>query len=61
MSLISCTNDCHFQNDGYCTLEQAVTCSLPKTSPGHCVNFVPREESNQRGQSFPDVVCPDKL
>lgn len=55
MSLILCTNDCHYQNDGYCTLEQAVTCSLPKSSPGHCVNFVPRQ-SDQGSQGFPDVA-----
>lgn len=61
MSLIPCTNGCIYQRDGCCTLEQAVTCSLPRTSPGHCINFVSREKSNQRGQSFPDVAHANEL
>lgn len=60
MNLILCTNDCHYQNDGYCTLEQAVTCSLPKSSPGHCVNFVPRR-SDKGGQRFPDIAHTNEL
>lgn len=55
MNLITCTNDCYYQEDGCCTLEQAVTCSLPRTSPGHCVNFVPRQPA-QAGQSAPDAA-----
>lgn len=60
MSLILCTNDCLYQNDGYCTLEQAVTCSLSKVSPGHCVNFVPRK-SDQSSQRFSDVAHTNEL
>lgn len=58
MSLIPCTNDCYYQKDGCCTLEQAVTSSLPQSS-GPCVNFVPR--SDQGGQSFPDIMYPNQL
>lgn len=61
MSLIPCTNDCFYQDDGYCTLEQAVTSSLSQSSPGACVNFVPRGTSDQRGQSFTNVAHPDEL
>ena len=60
MSLILCTNDCLYQNDGYCTLEQAVTCSLPRTAPGQCVNCVPRS-SDQGSQGFPDVAHTNEL
>lgn len=60
MNLITCTNNCFYQKDGCCTLEQAVTCSLPKSSPGHCVNFVPRV-SDQGSQRFPDVAHTNEL
>lgn len=62
MSLIACTNNCFYQQDGCCTLEQAVTSSLPKSTPGYCVNFVPMPAaSDQRGQSLPDIPHPDQL
>lgn len=54
MNLITCTKDCYYQKDGCCTLEQAVTCSLPPASPGDCVNFVARG-SDQSGKGFPDI------
>lgn len=59
MSLIGCTNDCLYQIDGYCQLEQAMSSGDP--SADHpCVNFVPR--SSQDGvQSLSDVTHPDKL
>lgn len=60
MSLIPCTNDCFYQQDGCCTLEQAVTSSLPQSS-GPCVNFMPRNGSNQGGQSLTDIVYPNEL
>lgn len=61
MSLIACTNDCLYQQDGYCALERAVTSSLPLTSSGQCVNFVRRNASNQDGQGLPDVFYPNEL
>lgn len=61
MTLIPCTNDCLYQTDGYCALEQAVTSSLPQSASGKCVNFVPRKASLQDGQRFPDVMYPDEL
>lgn len=60
MSLIACTNDCFYQNDGYCTLERAVTSSLPLQSE-LCVNFVPRDGSQQDGQGLPDIFYPNEL
>lgn len=41
MSLIACTSDCVYQQDGYCSLERAVSCGLPDSLES-CVNFVPR-------------------
>lgn len=61
MSLIPCTNGCIYQRDGCCTLEQAVTCSLPRAAgDGRCVNYVPRL-SEQDGQSFPDIAHANEL
>lgn len=60
MNLITCTNDCYYQKDGCCTLEQAVTCSLPPVAHGNCVNFVPRT-SDEGGQRFPDIAYPNEL
>lgn len=61
MSLIPCTNDCFYQTDGCCTLEQAVTSSLPQSSFGLCVNFVPRRRSDESGQRFPDIAHTNEL
>ncbi len=41
MSLIACTSDCVYQQDGYCALERAASCGSPSTDEP-CVNFVPR-------------------
>ena len=41
MSLIACTSDCVYQQDGYCALERAASCGLPDDAE-RCVNFVPR-------------------
>ena len=51
MSLIACTSDCVYQQDGYCTLERAASCGLPDESES-CVHFVPRRAS---GGGQPDL------
>ena len=59
MSLIGCTSDCLYQNDGYCQLERAMSSGEP--NPDHpCVNYVPRALQNG-GQGLPDVAHPDEL
>lgn len=41
MSLIACTSDCVYQQDGYCALARALSYGSPSdTEP--CVNFVPK-------------------
>lgn len=53
MSLIPCTQDCRFQQDGLCTLEQAFQ-SVAQTMPNDlCLNFTPR--SDQGGHRLSDV------
>ena len=61
LSLIVCTSECLYQQDGYCSLERAVSGGAPsKENP--CVNFVPRRSSLQNsGQGFPDISDPDQL
>lgn len=62
MSLIACTSNCVYQQDGCCTLERAASCGFPdKQSP--CVNFIPRRltVSNNGSQSLTDVMYLDKL
>ena len=55
MSLIPCTCSCRYQQDGCCTLERAVTGSLPIASgKNSCANFVPRLPSDQHRQSVPN-------
>lgn len=61
MTLIPCTNDCLYQADGYCALEQAATSSLPQSAAGPCVNYVPRKNSDQSGQCFSDIMHPNQL
>lgn len=46
MSLIACTSDCVYQQDGYCALERAVSCGLPNDIEP-CVNFVPRYRTGE--------------
>lgn len=55
MSLIGCTQDCHYQRDGYCTLEYAPVAALErKAVPNdYCVNFTPRARSAKPEQPAP--------
>lgn len=58
MSLIPCTQNCKFQDEGLCTLSQA-------QAPGQavpndaCLNFTPRL-SDQHSDSFTNVVDPNQ-
>ncbi len=40
MSLIGCTQNCIYQRDGYCTLEQAAA-NVQAVPNNYCVNFTP--------------------
>ncbi|WP_186564497.1 hypothetical protein [Lawsonibacter celer] len=44
MSLIACTSNCVYQQDGYCSLERAASRGLPSEQES-CVHFVPRRIS----------------
>ena len=59
MSLIACTDPCVYQKDGYCSLSRAA--SAGELGQSSCVNFVPVQNSEQCGHSFPDVGHPDDL
>ena len=59
MSLIACTDPCVYQKDGYCSLSRAA--SAGELGQSSCVNFVPVQNSEQCGHSFPDVGNPDQL
>ncbi|BDF70960.1 hypothetical protein CE91St40_19410 [Oscillospiraceae bacterium] len=52
MSLIACTSDCLYQQDGYCSLERAASCGQP-THRDPCVNFVPRRRTATESQPAP--------
>ena len=58
MSLISCTNDCLYQRDGYCLLERAMSSGEPDLDHP-CVNYVPRSQDG--GQGLSNVAHPDEL
>ncbi len=59
MTLIECTSDCIYQQDGTCRLQRAMSSGVP--SYDHpCVNYVPKS-SQQSGQGLPDVPHPDEL
>ena len=61
MSLIACTSECVYQQDGYCRLERAGSRGMP-CAADPCVNFVPRagQHSSQDGrQRLPDISYPD--
>lgn len=56
MSLITCTDPCVYQKDGYCSLSRAASVGEPGQSK--CINFVP---SQQGGHGLPDIGYPDQL
>lgn len=60
MSLIPCTQNCQFQHDGLCTLEQAAQVTTSQARPNNlCLNFTPRTDSAQRGDRLSDVGHPN--
>lgn len=60
MSLIPCTQNCKFQDEGLCTLAQAQSQSAGQAVPNDaCLNFTPRL-SNQHSDSFTNVIDPDQ-
>ncbi len=58
MSLIACTSPCVYQQDGYCSLDRAVSCGAP-TRRDPCVNFVPRSQDG--GQRLSDISHANEL
>ena len=58
MSLIGCTNDCLYQQDGYCLLERAMS-SGEASDKVPCVNYVPRSQDG--GQGLSNVAHTDEL
>ncbi len=59
MSLIACTGDCLYQQDGYCTLQKAMSSGEP-SGEHPCINYVPRS-SQDGGQRLADVTHLDEL
>lgn len=58
MSVIPCTQNCLYQKEGLCALEQAMSSGVP--SADHpCVNYVPALQEG--GQRLPDIPHPDQL
>ena len=57
MSLIACTDPCVYQKDGRCSLSRAASSGEPGQSK--CVNFVPVQNSKERGHGLPDVGHPN--
>ena len=57
LSLIACTSNCVYQQDGYCSLERAVSGGLP-CPEDPCVNFIPRRASalQNSAERLPDIA-----
>ena len=58
MSLISCTDNCVYQQDGYCSLSRAASCAEPGCS-ANCVNYVPRSQNG--AERLTDIAHTDQL
>lgn len=41
MSLISCSSDCYYQENGYCYLDQVAAVGVPSESG--CIHYIPKE------------------
>lgn len=59
VSLIPCTQNCKYQDEGLCTLAQAQP-SAQAVPNEACLNFTPRS-SNQHGDGLTDIAHPDQL
>jgi len=56
LNLIACTSPCIYQQDGYCTLDRALSLGMP--SPKNpCINFQPQLQNGS--QRFPDIFDRD--
>ena len=53
MSLIPCTQNCLFQKEGLCMLNQTIKTNEQMKPNDLCLNFTPR--SDQRGNCLADV------
>lgn len=49
MSIIGCTSDCVYQNDGYCTLEHAA--SGGQASENGCIHYVRKSNGKYKKES----------
>lgn len=61
VSLIACTSDCLYQQDGCCCLERAASGGCPDCGES-CVNFVPRSlPSQNHSKRLPDIFHANQL
>ncbi len=60
MSLIPCTQNCKFQNEGLCTLAQAQPVASLTVPNDACLNFTPRM-SNQHSDGLSNIANPDQV
>ena len=61
MSLIPCTQNCKFQTDGLCTLDQTPSVVNQAAVPNDaCLNFTPRL-LNQNSDGLPYIAHPDQI
>ena len=60
VSLIPCTQNCKYQNEGLCTLAQAQPAAVQAVPNKACLNFTPRP-SNQHGDGLADIAHPDQF
>lgn len=58
MSLIPCTDQCVYQQDGYCSLSRAASCASPGSAVG-CVNFVSRSKNG--AERLTDIIHPNEF
>ena len=61
MSLIPCTQNCKYQTDGLCTLDQATSVvNLAAVPNDACLNFTPRR-SDQHGNGLTDIAHSNQI
>ncbi|MFQ8760642.1 MAG: hypothetical protein ACLSAF_15615 [Intestinimonas sp.] len=61
LSLIACTSECIYQQDGYCVLTHATSIGTP-SHLNSCVNFAPRKDHSQNcTERLPNISDSDKL
>ena len=61
MSLIPCTQNCKYQTEGLCTLDQTPSVVNQVAIPNDaCLNFTPRQ-SDQNRNGLSDVAHPNQV